>query len=86
MNKPVIVSHFICDKCKSPIVDYNEGFHIQGNITLADPNVGKGLIGGGSWLSKIDRGEKIFMDEVPELVLCKLCFCKTLGISLGMLR
>lgn len=48
MDKPVVVSHFICSGCKNPIVDYKEGFHVQGNITLADPNTGKGIIGGGS--------------------------------------
>lgn len=86
MNKPVVVSHYICQSCKQPIVDYKEGFHIHGNITLADPNTPKGLIGGGSWMCKLQRSEEIFHDEVPENVFCKLCFCKALGISLGMLR
>ena len=86
MNKPIIVSHYVCGTCKQPIINFNEGFHVKGNITLADPSASKGIIGGGSWLGKIDRGEKIFDDEIPENVLCKLCFCKALGISLGTLR
>lgn len=80
MSKPTIVSHYICGTCNQPIIKYEEGFHIQGNITLADPNSGKGIIGGGSWLGKIDRGERLMHDEVPETVLCKNCFCKALGI------
>lgn len=77
-KKPVIVSHYICAECNKPIVDYTEGFHIQGNITLANPNSAPGIIGGGNWLNKINKGERVFWDEIPEIVLCKPCFLKLL--------
>lgn len=86
MSKPIVVSHYICGTCNNPILKPENGFHIQGNITLADPNTGKGIIGGGSWLGKVDRGEKIFSDEIPETVLCKNCFCKALGIEVYSIR
>ncbi len=85
MNRPIVVSHYICATCKKPIIDYNEGFHIKGNITFADPNSGKGLIGNGIWLGKMDRCERIFDGDIPETVMCKPCFCHALDIGLSEL-
>lgn len=80
MNKPVIVAHYICDGCKKPITDPKEGFNIQGNIMLANPNSGQGIIGNGKWISKVNTEERLIYDEIPETVLCKNCFCNKLGI------
>ena len=86
MGKPVIISNFVCDTCKKIITNHEDGFHIQGNVYLADPNTGKGIFGGGNWLGKVERGDKIHFDEIPETVQCKTCLCKVLNIPLTLVR
>lgn len=86
MNKPIVVSHYICSGCQQPIIDPNDGLHFAGNVTLADPNTGRGIIGGGEWLRKIEKGERLFHDDVPENVFHKLCFCKLVDIKVTNVR
>lgn len=76
-SKPIIVAYYICDDCKNPILDHQQGFHIMGNIASANPNAVEGFIGNGIWLDS----EQVFKDEVPETVLCVRCLAKKLGIQ-----
>lgn len=70
---------YLCDNCDRNINSKYEGFIIQGNIYTADPSVRGGLIGDN--FPEPDENNKINTNSILETVLCKHCFCKSLGIS-----
>lgn len=82
MEKPTIHSYYKCDQCRNIIFDTEEGYHITGNIKLADPDpvTRTGLVGSSGWLEKINNGELVTMDDIPELVLCNSCLRKALAL------
>lgn len=73
-----IVKQYLCDCCDKNISKPSEGFVIQGNIYVADPNISGGLIGDN--FPEPDDKNSINMDAVKHTVLCRECFCRALGL------
>lgn len=76
-RKPTMrtVAHYLCDGCDTEIIKPEDGFIIHGNIYVADPKCCGGLVG-----NNFPNKESFVADEVKQSVLCRMCFCKALGL------
>lgn len=79
-SKMRVVKQYLCDSCDKNISKPSEGFVVQGNIYIADPNVSGGLIGDN--FPEPDDKNSVNMDAVKHTVLCRDCFCRALGLVL----
>jgi len=66
---------YLCDQCNIPILNPEDGFVIQGNIYVANPEYRGGLIGNN--FPKAING-RIQIDQINEVVYCKKCFFEML--------
>jgi hypothetical protein len=66
---------YLCDQCNIPILNPEDGFVIQGNIYVANPEYRGGLIGNN--FPKPING-RIQIDQINEAVYCKKCFFEML--------
>jgi hypothetical protein len=66
---------YLCDQCSIPILNPEDGFVIQGNIYVANPEYRGGLIGNN--FPKAING-RIQIDQINEAVYCKKCFFEML--------
>jgi hypothetical protein len=66
---------YLCDQCNIPILNPEDGFVIQGNIYVANPEYRGGLIGNN--FPKAING-RIQIDQINEAVYCKKCFFEML--------
>lgn len=84
MPRGRIVRFFLCDVCGDTIpkptsdVASHEGFIIQGNVWLADPDANVGLIG-----NNIPQNDDKLVDvkNIKKTVICRGCLMKALGID-----
>ena len=74
---------YLCDQCSIPIVNPEDGFVIQGNIYVANPQCRGGLIGNN--FPKAING-RIQIDQINEVVYCKKCFFEILETNHGDLK
>jgi hypothetical protein len=73
-----LVQHYLCDCCDKSISKPSDGYVVQGNIFVADPQVKGGLIGDN--FPTPDEKNLVSMDAVKQTVLCRDCFCKSLNL------
>lgn len=78
-----IEQHYICDKCKQPIIYPEEGRTFVGNVLMADPNGEFGLIGDNFPEAKEGAKTplKFTISEVNTSVLCNKCVIEALQLG-----
>jgi len=67
-----ILNHFLCDCCDKPIMNFRDGYMIQGNIYFANPNQLEGLVGNNFPQEGTD------LTQVKKNVFCKKCLLEVL--------
>jgi hypothetical protein len=69
-----------CDQCDRIIASASDGYVIQGNIYVADPDTRGGLVGNN--FPKEETFPKFNIDDVRESVFCRKCFAAVLGLDI----
>ena len=77
-----IERHYVCDKCKQPIVYPEEGRIFHGNVLLADPENDSGLIGDNfPQPSEKKTPAKFVREDVHQNVFCNRCIIEVLQLG-----
>lgn len=72
------IEQYLCDQCDKAIVQPTDGFVIQGNVYVANPNARGGLIGDNLPPLSVETFKR---EDIKETVLCKTCFFEALGLA-----